>query len=80
MRREWEEKPGFSKKPGFGNGRLMPAGRDRAVERLRLAELRPEEAVKGNESEADHRHDETAGHIVLVGDVAHQLGQDRRRP
>ena len=48
-----------------------------AVQRLDLAEPRPAQAVGRDESEADHGHNETAGHVGLVGDVTHQFRQHR---
>ena len=53
------------------------AGSAHAMQRFRFAELGPIPSIERHETEAAHRHDEPAAHVVLVGDVAHQFGQDR---
>src|ERR1039458_10377397 len=60
-----------------GTNALMSARGPHAVQRFRPAELRPVEAVKRHEGKAEQGHDESARHIVLIGDVTHYFGQER---
>ena len=52
----------------------MVETRDRA---FGIAQSRPDETVNGDEREAKHRHNETAGEIVAIGDRAHHFRQNR---
>src|ERR1019366_6047273 len=54
---------------------LVSARPRHVVQRLRVAELRPVEAVEGHECEAEPRHDEPARHIPFVGYRTHQFRQ-----
>src|SRR6266478_1614184 len=47
-----------------------------ALQPIRLAKLRPIEAIEGDESKADHRNDKAARHIEFISDVSHQLREN----